>query len=218
MSTRSGRTTQRKKVVSYNGFSIIKVKVIDWYKPPYTSYYSNLPDKVRVHFDFCKEGNEKRPSQAYNCYAETLEDCKGCIDKFLQDDALYFTDEERSKYVYKPNHKCGWAYGYDSLMKIMREHKKADKRMKVLLEDRLEDANFHTECGLLADRNYEEFEKFVSENFQFREKFEVYTKTMCKRIKDPKTFEEGLSKVIAEYLASQGVKNTSVETRFIENW
>ena len=218
MSTRSGKTTQRTKVDSYKGFSIIKVKVIEYWKPSYNQSYTNIPDKTYIHYDFCKEGNETRPSQAYECNAKHLNDCKACIDSFIEDDTLYFTSEEREKYVYKPNRKCDWAYGYNSLMKIMHEHQKADKRMKVLLEDRLVDANFHSEAGYLSTSNYKAFEELVSNTYQFREKFEVITSSMCKRIKNPKQFEEGLAKVVEEYLISQGVKKTSVKVNFIENW
>jgi len=218
MSTRSGRKTSRTKIETYKGFDVVKVVVIEYYKPSYSSYYTNIVDKKEVHYDFCKEGEYNKPSKAYQCWASNVAECKECIDNFIKDDSIYFTKEEREKYVYKPNHKCGWAYGYDSLMKILKEHKKASKRMKILIEDRLEDANFHAECGLLADGDYEGYVALVRRTYTFNEKFEAYTSTECKRIKDPKRFEDGLSKVIEDYLASQGVEDTSVSVRFIENW
>lgn len=218
MSLRSGRTTSRDKVDSYKGFSIIKVKVTDWYKPFWSKYYTNIPDKVKIHYDFCKEGNETKPSQAYGCNSNNIAECKECIDRFIEDDALYFTSEEREKYVYKPNRKCKYAYGYDTLMRLMKQHQKADKRMKILLEDRLEDANFHSECGLLAEHDYEGFEELVTHNHKFREKFEIITNTEKKAIKDPKQFEDGLKKVIEDYFALQKVNNTEVVIKYIENW
>ncbi len=202
----------------YKGFAIIKVKVIEYWKPSYSSSYTNIPNKTEVHYDFCKDGEENRPSQAYSAYAKNIEECKVAIDKFIEDNTLYFTDAEREKYVYKPNRQCRWGYGYDSLMKIMREHQKADKRMKILLEDRLTDANFHSACDYLSQCDYEGFEKFVAKDCQFYEKFEITTHTQRKHIKDPKNFEEGLAKVIADYITSQGVKDTDVEVKFIENW
>ena len=39
----------------------------------------------------------------------------------------------------------------------MRMHKKGDKVMKQLMEDRLEDANFHGYCGALANGDYDKF-------------------------------------------------------------
>ena len=220
MSTRSGKTTQRTKVDSYKGFSIIKVKVIEYWRPSYSQSYTNIPDKTVIHYDFCKEGNETKPSQAYECNAKNIAECQECIDNFIKDDSIYFTKEEREKYVYKPNRKCGWAYGYDSLMKIMREHQKADKRIRILLEDRLTDANFHSACSYLSVCDYEGFENFVAKDCKFHEKFEVYTHTMRKAIKDPKRLEAHIKSAIEEYFKEHkmDVGDTSVEVKFCENW
>ena len=219
MSVRSGRKTSREKVADYNGFSIIKVTVIEYERSIFdASRYSDFPKRKDVYYNFCKEGSEKRPSQDYQVCARSVNNCKQYIDEFIKDDTTCFTAEEREKYVYKPNRVCEWAYGYDSLMKIMCEHKKANKRMQILLEDRLEDANFHSECGLLAKGDYDGFVKLVRETYKFREKFEVVTETECCRIKNPKQFEDGLAKAINDYLASQGVKGTSVNVNLIENW
>jgi hypothetical protein len=100
----------------------------------------------------------------------------------------------------------------------MRQHQKADKRMQWFLEERLHDANFHTEGDILSTCDYAKFEEYVTNTNPFKEKFEVCTKTLKKRIKDPQTLVEGMNKVIADYLASQGIKDTSVNVRFIENW
>lgn len=221
MSTRSGKLTQRRVVFhNYNGYDIVQVTVKHYWKSPYSNYYTDIVDKMERYFTFCLHGEANRPSMAYILYPapKTIDEVKECIDKFIEDDSLYFTEGEREKYVYKPNKKCEWAYGYDSLMKIMREHQKASKRMKILLEDRLEDANFHAECAYLANHDYEGFEELVTKDYTFKEKFEVYTMTQRKRIKDPKSLEEGLNKAIEDYLASQGIKDTSVKVKFCEEW
>ena len=219
MSVRSGHKTSRTPITDYKGFTIIKVTEIEYERSIFDpSRYSDWPKSKKVHYDFCKEGNEKKPSQHYGAWASKISECKECIDNFIEDSSLYFTAEEREKYVYKPNKKCNYGYGYDSLMKLLKEHQKADKRIKILLEDRLVDANFHSEAGLLANGDYDGFVELVRKDYPFNEKFEVYTATECKRIKDPKRFEDGLAKVISDYLASQGVKDTSVNVRFIENW
>lgn len=221
MSKTDGITRSRRMVEPYKGFSIIRVLAVHhWFNDYHKRYEmsSRYETKREIYYTFCKEGNENRPSCLYDCQVKNLAECKECIDKFIADDTLYFTEEEREKYVYKPNHKCQWAYGYDSLMKIMREHQKAENRIKILLEDRLTDANFHTECGLLSEKRYKEFEDLVTKEYQFPEKFTVTTHTMRKRIKDPKQFEVGMAKVIETYLASQGVKDTTVTVNFIENW
>lgn len=219
MSVRSGHKTSREPLAIYNGYCIIKVTEIEYERSFFDpSRYSRYPKSKRVYFNFCKEGNEKTPSQHYGVWAKNVAECKTCIDNFMLCNVDYFTAEEREKYVYKPNKKCNYGYGYDSLMRLLKEHQKADRRIKILLEDRLDDANFHAEAGLLADDDYEGYIELVRKTYKFREKFEVYTETECKRIKDPKQFEEGLAKVIDDYLASQGVKDTSVNVKFIEDW
>ena len=219
MSVRSGHKTSRTPITNHKGFTIIKVTEIEYERSIFDpSRYSDWPKSKEVHYDFCKEGNEKKPSQYYGAWASNVAECKECIDNFIKDDSIYFTAEEREKYVYKPNKKCDYEYGYDSLMKLLKEHQKADKRIKILLEDRLVDANFRSEAGLLAKGDYEGYIELVRKTYKFSEKFEVYTETECKCIKNPKQFEDGLAKVISDYLASQGVKDTSVNVRFIENW
>lgn len=221
MSVRSGHKTSREFKETYNGYSIIKVTEIEYERSIFDRLrYSKWPKSKEVHFDFCKEGNEKKPSQHYGAWASKISECKECIDNFIKDNSIYFTAEEREKYVYKPNKKCGWAYGYDSLMKLLKEHQKADKRMKILIEDRLTDANFHSESGLLSEGKYDEFIELVRKNYKFREKFEVYTETECKRIKDPQRLEAHIKSAIEEYFKAHNmdVGNTSVNVRFIENW
>ena len=219
MSVRSGHTTTRNVMESYNGFTIIKVTNIEYERDIFNpSRYSKWPKSREIHYEFCKDGEENRPTQHYNSWASNVAECKECIDNFIKDDSIYFTAEELEKYVYKPNRKCQWGYGYDSLMKIMREHQKATKRIKILLEDRLTDANFHSEAGYLAQGDYEGYIALVRRDYKFNEKFEIYTATECKRIKDPKQFEEGLAKVIEQYLEEQGVKSTTASVKFIENW
>ena len=219
MGVRSGHKTSRTPLEVYNGYCIIRVTEIEYARSMfYSSRYSDYPKSKEVHYDFCKEGNEKKPSQHYGSWASNIKECKECIDNFIKDDSIYFTAEEREKYVHRPNKKCDYAYGYDSLMKLMREHQKADKRIKILLEDRLVDANFHSWAGFLSECDYKGYEELAAKEHKFNEKFEVYTHTMRKRIKDPQNLVDGLNKVISDYLASQGIKDTSVEVRFCEEW
>ena len=221
MSWRSGKKTSRNRVAIHKGFDIIQVTEIRYHKNIWGDGYDrHWIDKKETHYDFCKEGNDTKPSQAYECWASNIAECKECIDNFIKDDSIYFTAEERQKYVKKPNEKCDYRYGYDSLMKIMREHQKADKRIKILLADRLEDANFHTECGFLRDEDYKGFEEYVTKEHQFKEKFEVYTFTECKPIEDPQRLEAHIKSAIEEYFKAHkmDVGNTSVEVKYCEVW
>ena len=220
MRTKNDSRTKRRVVETYKGFDIIKVIVEYFHKSCFYEYYydDDWVDTREIHFDFCKEGEGKRPSQAYSVYANNISHCKECIDKFIEDDSLYFTDEEVRKYVRKPNHDCDWRYGYDSLMKLMKQHQKADKRMKRLIECRLSDANFHSEAGFLSEEDYVGFTDLVRKTYKFREKFEIYTETMGKRIDNPKGLEEGLKMVINDFLKKRGIEDTNVRVNFVENW
>jgi hypothetical protein len=209
----------------YKGFYVIQVVKIEYHRSICNPGYfdKNWIDRKEVYYSFCKEGDEKCPSKDYQVAAKNVEECKEAIDKFLRGDNkgngdIYYTHEEFQKYVKKPNEKCDYAYGYDSLMKLMRQHQTADKRMKWFLEERLHDANFHSVSDILSTCDYAKFEEYVTKTFPFKEKFEVYTMTLKKCIKDPKSLEEGLNKAIEDYLASQGIKDTSVKVKFCEEW
>ena len=219
MSVRSGKKTSRNPMTLYKGFYVIQVTKIEYHRSIWNPEYfdKNWIDHKEVYYNFCKEGDEKLPSKDYQVGAKNVAECKEAIDKFLNGD-IYYTHEEFQKYVKKPNEKCDYGYGYDSLMKLMRQHQKADKRMQWFLEERLHDANFHTEGDILSTCDYEVFEDYCAQQYAFKEKFEVITRTKRKPIKDPQTLVEGMNKVIADYLASQGIKDTSVNVRFIENW
>lgn len=225
MSKIDGITRSRWKKESYKGFSIIGVCAVQHWYNSYQKRYEmsrQYETKRETYYEFCKEGDENRPSKAYTPYpyVKTIEDIQKCIDNFIKDDSIYFTDAEREKYVYKPNSKCHWAYGYDSLMKLLKEHKKADKRMRILIEDRLDDANFHYESGLLSEQKYDELEEFIADNFQFREKFEIITSTKRGRIKDPERLEAHIKSAIEEYFKEHkmDVGDTSISVNFIKEW
>ena len=225
MSVRSGKETKRTPMELYKGYRIIKVTKIEYHRCIWDNsrFDKDWIDKKEVHFDFCKEGDEKLPSQDYCVNAKTITDCKDAIDKFLNGDNkgngdIYYTHAEFQKYVKSPNNKCDYSYGYDSLMKIMRQHQKADKRMKWFLEERLHDANFHSEGDILATCNYAKFEEYITNTNPFKEKFEVYTMTKRKRIKDPKSLEKLIQSTIDEALLRYGIKETSVVVKFCEEW
>ena len=147
MSTRNGILVQRRLVESYKGFDIVKVIVTD---------YENV-DNNDSYLTFCESGAFNRPSMAYNIYPhpKNVEEVKECIDKFLNDDTLYFTDYEMVKYVYAPNRKYDWSFSKKRLLNLFKKWDKATPRIKILYEDRLTDANFHSECSVLSEEGYE---------------------------------------------------------------
>lgn len=218
MSRRSGFKTSREPLESYRGYRIIKVIDTEYFKSMYGNYYTEYVKNKEVHYTFCKEGEEKRPSQDYDAWLKNKNECFDAIDSFIEDDSLYFTGEERQKYIYGPNHKNSWGFNRESLTKLFNAWKKADKRMRRLYEDRLEDANYHTFNGYLASNDIEGAQRYIEEEFPYQEKFELYTNSAKKRIKEPEKLIEGLNKAISDYLISQGIKDTSVKVRYIENW
>lgn len=60
------------------------------------------------------------------------------------------------------SYSLGWGFDRDDLMALMELHRSNKFRKKI--EDLLEDCNFHTERGLLSEKQYKEFERFVNEN------------------------------------------------------
>ena len=61
------------------------------------------------------------------------------------------------------NYKNGWAFSLAELERLGTMHKKAREegniRRMEMIEYRLEDCNFHTECALLSDGDYEGYAK-----------------------------------------------------------
>ncbi len=55
----------------------------------------------------------------------------------------------------------GWSFAPDDLMELMELHKQNRFRKKI--EDMLEDANYHGECGLLHLQKYDSFAEYVNE-------------------------------------------------------
>jgi hypothetical protein len=79
-------------------------------------------------------------------------------------------------------------------MKLLKEHQKADKRMKILIEDRLVDANFSSEAGLLANGDYEGYIELVRKDYKFHEKLEVTPKQSVSALKTPSSLKMVLRK------------------------
>jgi hypothetical protein len=217
MANRSSKDS-RSVVCSHRGYSVIRHDYKEYYYSNFSHEYTDLVKREEVFFGFCAEGDEKRPSMEYCVSERTSQKAKERIDDMLDNGGIYFTDAEREKYVRKPNRKCGWGYGYKSLMKVMNEHMKADRRMRILLEDRLTDANFHHYCGLLSKQEYEQYERDAAEEFPMRERYTITIGQMRREIKDPKGLADGLADVIDKYLQEHGIDNTRTQVDFVENW
>lgn len=106
MGKTDGITRSRRAMESYKGFSIIGVVAVHHWYNNYSRCYEmsrEFETKREVYYEFCKEGDENRPSCAYDSKSKSVAEAKENIDKFIADDTLFFTDAEREKYVKKPN-------------------------------------------------------------------------------------------------------------------
>lgn len=82
---------------------------------------------------------------------------------------MYQMTQKDYKQISALNAKYGWGFSKQMLMNLLRRYRKAyeagDERSMAMMEERLTDANFHTECGLLADKDFEGFKRVVKESF-----------------------------------------------------
>ena len=84
MSLRKGHNkTSREPLEVYNGYRIIMVIELKYEDSDYWPIRTK-----KVHYDFCKEGDEKKPSQHYGAWASNVKECKECIDNFIKDDSI----------------------------------------------------------------------------------------------------------------------------------
>lgn len=161
---KNGTKVIRTLVGSYKGYSIFKEVVKEFRRCFYTNeeFYdnTNLLDK-RVYYGVStKNGGFRLSSEryAYCCYSEN--EAKSLIDR-IEGGEIVLTDKEQHDWVLKPNRENDWGFNTEMLLAIMRAYKKANPRRRIGYLERLEDANFHTECELLEEEDYEGFEKAV---------------------------------------------------------
>ena len=160
---KNGTKVIRTLVCSYKGYSIFKEVIKHFGK----SYFNkelydnkNVVSENTYYGVSTKNGGFKRLSDryAYCCYSE--DETKSLIDR-IEGGMIVLTEKERHDWVLKPNRDNDWGFNTEMLLDIMRAYKKASPRRRLGYLERLEDANFHTECGYLEDENYAKFEKLA---------------------------------------------------------
>lgn len=145
--------TTRQKVGEYKDFLII---LEIW------TFENRFQREVTKHYELCKK-DETTPTpwnRAENrlvTYAKTIEDIRKIADEILSGKKVVYTDAQRRKYVSNYNHRNGWGFNRKTLLNTMRMHQNGTPEMKRLMEDRLEDANFHGYCAYLCDNDYAGF-------------------------------------------------------------
>lgn len=153
--------TTRQKVGEYKDFLII---LEIW------TFENRFQREVREHYELCKKDETtptpwNRAENRLDTYAKTIEDIRKIADKILSGEMVIYTDAQRQKYVSGYNNRHGWGFSRNTLLATMRTHKKGDKVMKALMEERLTDANFHGYSADLSEHNYEKFIQRLNEEF-----------------------------------------------------
>ena len=155
--------TTRQKVEEYKGLLIIREiweHQNGWYNVERTiSYFLCRPDETTN-----KPWN--RATNRLFTWGRTIEDIKKVADKILSGKRVVYTDADRAKYVSNYNSKYKWGFNKSRLLQTMRMHQKGTPEMKLLMEDRLESANFHDYCYYLSENDYEKFLKRLNEEFK----------------------------------------------------
>lgn len=154
---KTGRKETKKLVGEYNGFFIYRIKTEDRQWDRYLRCYIDVIIQERIGYRFSKKEN----GPLFECYRDSFEDIINCIDEFISGNVYYMAKADRRKYITKPNEECGWGFNKEDCQKFLEEHKKGDMRTRYIIEERLEDANFHTFCGLLCAKDYNGAEEYL---------------------------------------------------------
>lgn len=161
--TKRNSKTERTILNNYKGYPIF-TEVVTYYKRCVfnSEYYdTNLISSRSVHY-CCgtKNGDITKDSDRYAHCCYSLDSVKKLIDD-IEDGKIVLTEKEYHDWVIAPNRKNGWGFSTKTLMNLMKAFKKASSRRRAGYLERLEDANFHSECSALEEENYEEFERLA---------------------------------------------------------
>ena len=137
----------------YMGFLIVKVRV----------EYISLHPTIITHYKACKmvEGNrtpwKNGNNRIENSWGKTIDEVKGIIAEMVNGKVPVITDAEWNKYVFQYNKKHNYFLTRKMLLATMNAHRNGDAKMKQLMRDRLEDANYHTYCSDLYNNDYKAY-------------------------------------------------------------
>ena len=144
-------TKETKEVVGeYNGFAIYRVTIQGREWDYFHRCYTDKITHTDVYYTFAKGVGKP----LYDCYRCTVDSLCEAIDEFINGTTCFLTKAERRKYIAKPNEECEWGFSKKDCQKFLEEHKKGNIKTQYIIEERLEDANFHTFCGLLCAKDY----------------------------------------------------------------
>ena len=150
--TKKPSTTKRKIVDTYKGYPIFQ-EITKYFKQVYWGFYDT---------SCVKDNSLSSDRYAYCC--RSLEQTKELIDR-IEKGEIILTEKERYNWVLHPNSKNGWGFTEQMLLELVKQYKKATPRRRIGYLERLEDANFHYEYGLLEQGKFEELIEFIKESF-----------------------------------------------------
>lgn len=142
----------------FMGFLIVRVRV---------EYIGSLNTTTTTHYEACKmvEGNQtpykNGNNRIENSWGKTIDEVKSIIVEMTNGNIPMITDAEWNKYVFQYNKKHGYAFTKKMLLATMRAHQNGDAKMKQLMRDRLEDANYHTYCSDLYNNDYKSYKERI---------------------------------------------------------
>lgn len=151
-------TETTKVVTQYKGYEILKVHTIEHRWQGSNGYWHGVK---REDDTYTLRKNGKRCDVSLR----DLELIKEFINDVIAGKKFCYTNAEMRKYVYGPNCKNGWGFSQESLIELFGKWKRATPRIKNLYEERLTDANFHTECDILSTQGYDAAVEYVKKTF-----------------------------------------------------
>ena len=174
-------SVSRRYVETYKGFDIVKETTTYFFYSSFSRrFHEDLIDKREVKYRICKEGDNKKPSKFVVFYGRnTVEEAREQISKIVNHEKgyLYVTEEEYKRNVRDKDKKNGYGLSYADICKFIKQYKKGDEKQRFFILERLENCNFHTIYGLIAQERYEEAEEVAAEDLKLYKDISVTVTT-----------------------------------------
>lgn len=162
--TRKEFTKEMKIVENFNGYNIVR-EVETWNRRvPFTEkvFYKECPIRQETYYFVCPIGEDWTKDKNFYAFCNySIEGARGLVDQIIRG-KIVLTNEERRKWVIKPNEKNGWGFSKKMLFALLKAYQKeTNPRRKLAYVERLEDANFHEEAHLLSENDFEGFKNLL---------------------------------------------------------
>lgn len=196
--------TKKRFVEAYKDFNIYKKTTCYNKFSPMSREYIDVCERKVIEYIFVNACKDKQPSMFFHQSSSTLNGIKDIIDKYLKNEYIIYTEADYRKYVSLPNRKNKWAFGNESLKKLLKQFKAANNVVRQLLITRLSDANFHSYAGYLENGEYDKYIALADEEFPIASSMSV---NIClTNVPFPKSVVTNIEKYLAEYLKGSKCK------------